>query len=580
MNTHDHFDMIIRRGTVVDGTGRPRIEMDVAIKGGVIAAVGDIQGAATEEFDASGLLVTPGFVDIHTHYDGQAIWDSRLLPSSWHGVTTVVMGNCGVGFAPVRQEHRQKLLELMEGIEDIPHPCLSEGLDWQWESFSDYLDAIERRPHDVDICALLPHAALRVYVMGERALRLEEATDEDIARMRQLCRQAMHSGALGFSTSRAHGHRTLKGDHTPTLRSAERELAEIVLGMADAGHGVFQAIADWDESDPESEFRLFERIVAETGRPSLLSVTQRHYQPTVWRDIMKLIQGSAKAGLPIKPVVSPRPIGIIFGLDGTQNPFAGTRTYQSIASLPLAERVARMRDPECRRRILADDPFEVNTFVLLSRVHYEQVFRLGDPPNYNPPAGDAVAAIATREGRPPREVMYDMLLEDNGHALLFTPITNYADHTLDACQQMVADRNSLFGLGDAGAHVGFITDASFPTYLLTHWARNGNGDGFSLEELISRQTCDNARAFGLCDRGTVEPRMKADLNVIDYDNLAIEAPRMVRDLPAGGNRLLQTARGYELTMVSGAVTYRGGKATGLLPGRVVRGPQGAPLSKK
>lgn len=568
------FDLVIRGGAVADGSGAPAFAADVAIADGRFAQVGRFAGTGAEELDAAGLLVTPGFVDIHTHFDGQAIWDSRLSPTSWHGATTVVMGNCGVGFAPVRAQDRQSLVALMEGIEDIPNPCLAEGLDWAWESFPEYLTALERRNHDADICTLLPHAALRLYVMGERALRLESARESDMAQMRVLTAEAMRAGAFGFSTSRTAGHKTLAGDPVPTLRAAEQELTTIAMGMADAGHGIMEAISDWDLPDADSEFAMFRRIVKASGRPALISVTQRYHQPDVWGRVMQLAREAVADGLTMRTVVAPRPIGILFGLEGTQNPFSGTRTYQEIAHLPLADRVKRMRDPEIRRRILADDPLEFSTFSLLGRLSNDRVFRLSEVPDYAPPREQSVTAIAGREGRTPAEVVYDLLLEEEGKALLFAPVVNYLDYDLSACREMIGDPNALFGLGDGGAHVGFITDASFPTFLLSHWARDAE-DRLSIEEIVHRLTLANALAVGLEDRGGIAPGMKADLNVIDMQNLRLRKPYVVHDLPAGGTRLMQKADGLAATIVSGRVTYRKGVATDALPGRLVRGPQSA-----
>lgn len=566
------FDLIIRGGRIVDGSGAEPVLADIAILDGRIAAVGAVDGIAAEEIDAGGLLVTPGFVDIHTHFDGQVIWDSRLAPTTWHGVTTVVMGNCGVGFAPVRAEDRGSLIALMEGVEDIPNPCLAEGLDWAWETFPEYLGAVERRTHDADVCVLLPHAALRLYVMGDRALRLEAATDEDIARMRGLSAEAMRAGAIGFSTSRTIGHKTLAGDPIPTLRAAERELTGIALGMKDAGHGVLEVISDWDAPDPDSEFAMLRRIVEASGRPALISVTQRYHQPEVWRRVMQLAREAAADGLPMRTVVAPRPIGVLFGLEGTQNPFSGTRTYREIADLPFEERVARMRDPAFKRRVLADDPMELSTFALLSRLSNERVFRLGTPPDYAPPREQSIAAIAAREGRPPAEVAYDLLLEDDGRAILFAPVVNYLDYDLGACREMIGDDNALFGLGDGGAHVGFITDASFPSYLLSHWARDA-GDALPIGQVVRRLTRANALAVGLDDRGLIAPGLKADLNLIDLDAMRLDRPYLVHDLPAGGTRLMQRADGFVATIVAGRITYRDGVATEALPGRLVRGPQ-------
>jgi N-acyl-D-aspartate/D-glutamate deacylase len=568
------FDLVIRNGRVIDGSGAPGFVADVAIAGDRIVAVGAVDGGGAEEIDAAGRLVVPGFVDIHTHFDGQAIWESRLAPTSWHGATTMVMGNCGVGFAPVRESDRDSLIALMEGVEDIPNPCLAAGLDWAWESFPDYLEAVERRTHDADLCALLPHAAVRLYVMSERALRLEAATDEDIARMREIAAEAMRRGALGFSTSRTIGHKTLAGDPVPTLRATEKELTAIAMGMADAGHGVLEAISDWDSPDVDSEFAMFRRVVEASGRPALISVTQRYHQPEVWRRLLELTREAMADGLPMRAVVAPRPIGILFGLEGTQNPFSGTRTYRSIAHLPLDERVKRMRDPEIRARILSEDPAELSTFALLSRLSNERVFRFGNPPDYAPPRDQSVAEIARREGRRPEEVAYDMLLEDDGRAILFAPVVNYLDYNLDACRDMITDPAALYGLGDGGAHVGFITDASFPTFLLAHWTRDAGV--LSVETVIHRLTRANAEAVGLLDRGLVAPGMKADINIVDLEAMRMHKPYLVHDLPAGGTRLMQKADGFIATIVSGKVTYRGGEETEHLPGRLVRGPQPAP----
>lgn len=568
------YDLVIRNGTLIDGSGSKPRTADIAISGDRISDVGAVAGQGNEEIDATGLLVTPGFVDIHTHFDGQAIWDSHLSPTSWHGVTTVVMGNCGVGFAPVRPSDRDSLIALMEGVEDIPNPCLSEGLDWAWETFPEYLKAVERRTHDADICALLPHAALRLYVMGERALRLEAATTEDMAQMRALTAEAMRAGAVGFSTSRTIGHKTLAGDPIPTLRAAEHELTEIALGMADAGHGILEVISDWDAPDPDSEFAMLRRIVEISGRPALISVTQRYHQPAVWSRVMELAREAAADGLPMRTVVAPRPIGILFGLEGTQNPFSGTPTYREFAHLPLDERVARMRDPEVRERILSEDPLAQSTFALLGRLSNERVFRLSNPPDYAPPRDQSVTAIAEREGRRPEEVAYDLLLEEDGRALLFAPVVNYLDYDLSACRAMIGDSNALFGLGDGGAHVGFITDASFPSFLLSYWGRDA-ADGFDIPRLIRGLTRANAEAVGLLDRGLVAPGLKADLNLIDLEAIRLQRPYFVHDLPAGGTRLMQRAEGFTATVLSGRVTYRASEPTGCLPGRLVRGPQPA-----
>ncbi|HTC07913.1 MAG TPA: amidohydrolase family protein [Acetobacteraceae bacterium] len=566
------YDLVIRNGLVVDGTGAGEpYAADVGIVGNRIAAIDQHLGSGTEEIDAKGKLVTPGFVDIHTHYDAQAIWDSHLAPSAWHGVTTAVMGNCGVGFAPCRPADREKLVELMEGVEDIPGAVMHEGLDWQWESFAEYLDALDRKPRDIDVCALLPHAALRVYVMGERAITLENANQGDIAQMREITRQAMQAGAFGFSTSRSISHKTLKGDPTPTLRAQEDELTGIAMGMRDAGSGMLEIVSEW-APDPRAEFDMVRRVVEACGRPAVFTLNQRHARPTVWRDLLRYADEAIADGVPLRPVAAPRAVGVLMGLAGSQNPFSGTPTYKTIAELPLEERVRRMHDPAVRARILSEDPKKGSTFPLFHRLSFAQMFRFGAG-NYLPAREDSLAAIAAREGRMPQDVAYDVLLEDDGHAFIYTPLGNYADYDLSVSETCLANPNTIMGLGDGGAHVAFILDAGYPTWLLTHWGKTRQR--WSVPELVRRLTSDTAHAAGLHDRGTIAVGHKADLNVIDWDKIGCEKPYIVHDLPAGGRRLMQRVHGYEATIVAGRVTYRDGMATGVLSGRLVRGPQAA-----
>ena len=567
------FDLVIRGGTVADGTGGTPFEADVAVAGGRIAAVGTVPGSGRDEIDARGRLVTPGFVDIHTHYDGQAIWDERLAPSSWHGVTTVVMGNCGVGFAPVRAGDRDRLVELMEGVEDIPGTALHAGIDWQWESFGEYLDALARRAHDIDFCAQLPHGALRFYVMGDRAARLEPATAPDIAQMRALAEEAMRAGAIGFSTSRTLNHRTKGGDPTPSLRAAEVELTEIALGLRDAGHGVIELISDFDAPDPVSEFAMIRRIVAASGRPLTISLAQRHGAPQMWRTLLDMVEAAAEAGLPVGAQVAPRPLGVLLGLQASLNPFSTHPSMRALAAEPLAVKLATMRDPAFRARVLAEEPDPAQAGLRKRLLRMDTLFPLGDVPDYEPPRERALGSIAQREGRSVEEVAYDMLLADDGRGFLYAPFANYAAFDLDVCREMLAHPNTLPGLGDGGAHVGSISDASFPTYLLSHWGRDRTRGRFDVGWLVKRQTADTARAAGLHDRGVIARGMKADLNVIDLDRLRVERPVMAFDLPSGAKRLMQSARGYDATIVSGTIVYRGGEATGALPGTLVRGPR-------
>jgi N-acyl-D-aspartate/D-glutamate deacylase len=561
-------DLVIRGGHVVNGLGAEPVEADVAVDGGTIAGVGTIPERGREEIDAGGLLVTPGFVDIHTHYDGQATWDAHLAPSSWHGVTTVVMGNCGVGFAPVRPDAHDRLISLMEGVEDIPGSVLHEGIDWTWESFGGYLDALETRPHDIDFCAQLPHGALRLYVMGERAARLEEATEEDAVAMRHLATEAMRAGAIGFTTSRTLNHRTATGDPTPSLKASSAELEAIARGVAEAGHGVIELISDF-HPDPDSEFAMIRGLVERTGCPLSVSLAQSHQRPEAWRDLLAQIEQAAADGLPIKGQVAPRPIGLMFGLQGSVNPFIVYPSYREIAGKPLDEQVRALRDPAFRARLLEEARAAKKARPMMS--DWSRMYPLGAVPDYEPPADTSVQALADARGVSPEELALDLLAAHDGRDFLFVPFTNYADGDLEACREMLTHPDTVFGLGDGGAHVGIIADASFPTWFVSHWARDRATGRLPVGWVIEQLTSRTARAVGLQDRGVVAEGMKADLNVIDFDHLVCAPPAMAYDLPAGGKRLLQRAEGYRATIVHGEVTYRDGEPTGALPGRLVRG---------
>ena len=562
------YDTVIRGGRVVDGTGGEPFVADVAVQDGRIAKVGIVSGRGREEIDAQGRIVTPGFVDIHTHYDGQATWDGRMQPSSWHGVTTVVMGNCGVGFAPCREEDHDKLVRLMEGVEDIPFPVLTQGLPWNWKSYPDYLDALAARKFDVDIGSQLPHAALRVFVMGQRGADREPATADDMARMRALAKEAMEAGAIGFGTSRTLNHRTSAGEPIATLTASEEELTAIAMGMADAGRGVLQVVSDF--TDPEAEFAMLRRIVEASGRPLSFTLAQGPIAPKSYRILLKALEDAVAAGLPMKAQVAARPVGVLLGLELTVNPFSRHPAYQEIAGLPLAERVARLRDPALRDQ-LATAPAKNGAFGLGNR--WDQMYPLdADRPDYEPVAEDAVAARAAKLGTSPERVALDHMLTGEGTGMLYVPFLNYAEGSLDAVREMIVHPDTVPGLSDGGAHVGMICDGSFPTSMLTHWTRDRTrGPKLLVRDVVRMQTRDTARAVGLNDRGVIAEGLRADLNVIDYDHLTLRSPTVAHDLPAGGRRLVQRADGYALTMVAGEITYRDGEPTGALPGRLLRG---------
>lgn len=561
------YDLVIRSGTLADGSGGALREADVAISGDRIAAVGAVSGSGAEEIDARGKLVTPGFVDVHTHYDAQVTWGSHLTPSTWNGVTTVLIGNCGVGFAPCLPERRQMLVELMEGVEDIPEVVLSEGLPWNWQSFPEFLDAIAARRYDADVCAQVPHAALRVHVMGQRGADREPATAADRAEMARLAAEGMAAGALGFSTSRTLAHKTLDGRHTPTLRAAESELAEIAGAL---GRGWLQVISDFEEVD--EEFALLRRLAAGSGRPMTISLLQRQQQPEAWRRILGHIRAARADGIAISGQVMGRPVGVMLGFEISQNPFIGRPAWREVAALPFAEKLARLREPGFRARLIGEETADPGLAHRLNT--WDMIFPLDDPPDYEPPPEASVAARAAREGRSPEEVVYDMLLAKGGRAVLYRPIINYAGGDLSDVAEMMQDEGTIMGLGDGGAHVSIICDASAPTSMITHWTRDrSRGPKLPLPWVIRRLSADNAAALGLGDRGLVAPGLKADINVIDYDRLAVHAPEVRYDLPAGGRRLVQRSEGYAATILSGRVVHRDGEATGALPGRLVRGPR-------
>ena len=566
MATHD---LVIRGGSVIDGSGSAARTADVAIDGETIVEVGKVDGSGTREIDAAGALVTPGFVDVHTHYDGQATWDNHLAPSSWHGVTTVIMGNCGVGFAPVNNEDHNQLIELMEGVEDIPGAALHEGLAWNWNSFAEYLDAVEAVPHDIDCGAYVPHGALRLHVMGQRGANREPATPEDIAAMADLVRHGIEAGGVGFSTSRTANHRTSKGELTPTLNAEADELIGIAEAVGAAGRGVLQVVSD--HLDGDHEFAMLRAMAERSGRPLSVSLVATPVRPQWHRMALGHIEAANEAGLQVRGQVAPRPVGLVLGLDLTLNPFMATHVWKGIADLPMAAKVAALRNPETRSAILAEMGGPRGTVLgakLVSK--FEIMFELSDPPNYEPAPSDSLKARAAAAGTTPEEMALDILLADDGQGLLYVPFANYLDGGLDVVEEMLNHPFTIPGLGDGGAHVGTICDGSFSTTLLTHWGRDRSHGRIPVEQLIKQHCQDTAAAVGLTDRGQLLPGLRADINVIDFENLQALRPEIHHDLPAGGRRLLQRATGYLHTICAGQEIYQNGVATGALPGRLIR----------
>jgi len=567
----DRFDMIIRGGRIVDGSGGPAYVGDVAVRGEWIVAVGKVEGTARREIDATGLLVTPGFVDLHTHYDGQIIWSDRLSPSSDHGVTTILTGNCGIGFAPCRRGDEDALISMMEGVEDIPEAVASAGLTWDWETFPQFLDAVERRPHDINVAVLLPHSPLRAYVMGERGVAREAAGPEDLARMKALVREALEAGTLGFGTSRAGIHRTARGQNIPSYEAANAELLAIAEALREAGKGVFQIVPNTVELPFEQEFAVIEQVAeAAGGRP----VTYTQGQPRDNADFLaRLDAANARPGVTIRAQMLPRPFGMIAGLTTSGNPFSMLPSWKPLKDLSLEERVAAMRDPDLRARLVSEKPDLTNPANRLHRQFHLMFPIAADAVDYEPPAENSVAARAAREGRSPEETCYDMLLEDDGRRTFLIALGNYNNFNLDFLEGALAHPGVVCGLGDGGAHYGFICDASYTTHAMTHWTRDRDHGRFSVEQMVNLLARRTAEAIGLTDRGLIAPGHRADLNLIDYDRLKLHAPELRYDLPAGGRRLHQRADGYVATLVGGVPVIENDQPTGARPGRLVRGAQ-------
>jgi len=575
-------DMVIRGGTIVDGSGDPAFIGDVAIDDGRITAVGLAAARGREEIDAAGLIVTPGFVDIHTHYDGQATWDPELGPSSWHGVTSVVMGNCGVGFAPAAPDKHDWLIGLMEGVEDIPGTALAEGMTWGWESFPEYLDALETMPRTIDIATQVPHGAVRAYVMGDRGAANEPATPADIAAMASIVEEGLTAGALGFTTSRTVLHRSVDGNVVPGTYADRAELLGIGEGIARAGHGVFEMASDLNPCG--EEFAWMKDVSIATGMPVSFALLQSPLDDEGWRDQLARTDAANAEGARVTAQVALRGTGVLLNWRGTAHPFVTRASWTTIAALPWDEQLAKLRDPAFKAQLLADPaarPPIDNGLVDLLLHGWTLQFPLGDEPDYEPAAADSIAAIALREGRDPQEVAYDTMMADDGRGFIYLPILNYADGHLDHVLELLQHPATVVSLSDGGAHCGVICDAASPTFMLTHWVRDRHrGARLGIEAAVKLQTADTAAMYGLGDRGLLRVGMLADVNLIDFARLKLAKPYIAFDLPAGGKRLLQRASGYVATIKSGVVTFREGVPTGARPGRLVRGPRGLPVPER
>jgi N-acyl-D-amino-acid deacylase len=574
------YDLIIRNGTIVDGLGGEPYVGDVAVRDGVITAVGSVNGdTAAREIDATGLLVTPGFVDLHTHYDGQSIWSERLTPSSAHGVTTVVMGNCGVGFAPCRQDDHDVLVDVMAGVEDIPGVVMTDGLPWTWETFPEYLDALDAGKRDIDVAAYLPHSPLRVYVMGRRGADREPATPEDLTKMRALAKEAMEAGALGFASSRLTIHKTESGSPIPSYDAAREEIEEIARGVVDGGGGLLQFVPDIPSGGYEPVLQTVFDVAEDVGLPLTFTLVVANAGDPTWPDAITMIEKANKnagaGGAQFTAQLLPRPIGLIIGLQLSANPFVLYPSYREIAHLPLAERVAEMRRPEVRARILADKPGVGHPILYVAQM-WDWIFPLGDNPDYEPDPATSIGARARARGVDPMEEAYERLLDDEGRAMLLVATSNLENNSLDTVGELLHREDVVLGLGDGGAHYGMICDASYSTFFLAHWARDRKSGRFTVPAAVRELTSVPARIAGLGDRGRIAVGYKADLNVIDHAALRLHKPVITHDLPAGGRRLDQTADGYAATIVSGEVIAQNGVPTDARPGKLIRGRQPLP----
>jgi len=567
------YDLVIRNGKLIDGTGADARFADVAVLDGRIAAIGQDLGPAKRTLDATGLLVTPGFVDMHTHFDAQATWDPYLTPSSWHGVTTVVMGNCGVGFAPAAPDKHDWLIGLMEGVEDIPGAAMHEGIKWGWESFPEFMDELAKFPRAIDIGAQVPHGALRAYVMGEAGAKNAVATDDDIAKMAEIVRAGLQAGALGFSTSRTLLHKGTDGEFVPGTFASKEELFGIGKVLGEVGHGVFQCASE--HTQVPKELQWMKVIAAETGRPVIFTLSQTDMMPELWKQVVGVLEEAASQDIPLFAQAAGRAIGIMMCWRGTAHPFATYPSWQTIKDLPWAEQLAHLQDQAFRTTMIAEKPLDMGFFASFVTRSFDKMYVMGpDGIDYEPTPGQSVAELSKATGESPQAIAYDALMQHGGEAMMYFPLFNYANKNLDHLRTLHLHPRVKMGLSDAGAHCGAVCDGGMPTFMLTHWTRDRTrGERLPLEHIIKRQTQDTAAMYGLHDRGILDVGYKADINLIDYERLAFEQPKMVYDLPANGRRLIQDARGYVATIVSGEIIVENGVPTGALPGKLIRGPQ-------
>jgi N-acyl-D-aspartate/D-glutamate deacylase len=566
------FDLVVRGGMIVDGTGSAPYEADVAIKGRHIVAVERHSGPARLNIDARGKIVTPGWVDIHSHYDGQATWDPHLSPSGAHGVTTVVMGNCGVGFAPVRRDSHDWLIGLMEGVEDIPGTALAEGIKWDWESFPEYLDSIEKMPRVADVAAQIPHRALRAYVMGEREAIRGIASSAQLAQMASLVRDSVRAGALGFSSSRTKLHLAADGSPVPGSFAELIELEILASATAEGGGGVFQIVSDL--SKPDIDFQWLCRIASSSKLQVLFTLVQYDDRPSDWRNILSMTDNARSDGVRVAPLVGNRPVGMLINIESKTHPFSDHPSFRRLHGLSRNDLLHQMSRPEMRAQLLQEHSLSKNKFWRQRMQQFDSMFRLGTPPEYEPEPEQSIGAEARRRGCSPLELVYDLLLQNDGKEWIYLPLINYSDGNLQPQLEMMNHPDSIVGLADGGAHCGLICDATAPNFMLVHWVKNRKrGPRISLQHAVWMQTSRTAQFYGMRDRGTLAAGKLADINVIDFERLMLEPPHWASDLPAGGRRLLQDARGYDYTIKSGVTTWMNGKPTGAFPGTLVRGPQ-------